>query len=57
MARKFALLGTIFAAISIALGAFGAHALKSILRPVTPLGGVCFILGWGIWGYQIYRSK
>ena len=130
MARKFALLGTIFAAISIALGAFGAHALKSILPaesliifetgvryqfmhsialiilslyvskvstpaslnkvgnlfwvgivlfsgslyglafqplfqfsykmilgPVTPLGGVCFILGWGIWGYQIYRSK
>ena len=30
MARKFALLGTIFAAISNALGAFGAHALKSI---------------------------
>jgi len=130
MARKFALLGTIFAAISIALGAFGAHALKSILPaesliifetgvryqfmhsialiilslyvskvstpaslnkvgnlfwvgivlfsgslyglafqplfqfsykmilgPVTPLGGVCFILGWGIWGYQMYRSK
>jgi len=130
MARKFALLGTIFTAISIALGAFGAHALKSILPlesliifetgvryqfmhsialiilslyvskvstpasfhkvgnlfwvgivlfsgslyglslqplfqfsykmilgPVTPLGGVCFILGWGIWGYQMYRSK
>jgi len=31
MARKFALLGTIFAAISIALGAFGAHALKKVL--------------------------
>ena len=30
---------------------------KMILGPVTPLGGVCFILGWGIWGYQIYRSK
>lgn len=130
MARNFALLGTIFAAISIALGAFGAHALKNILPPesliifetgvryqfmhsialiilslyvskdttpasfhkvgnlfwvgivlfsgslyglslqpifhfsykmilgpITPLGGVCFILGWGIWGYQIYRSK
>jgi uncharacterized membrane protein YgdD (TMEM256/DUF423 family) len=136
MSRKFALLGTLLTAISIALGAFGAHALKSILPmesltifetgvryqfmhsialivlslyismdtksdtlhkvvsfnkvgnlflvgmalfsgslyglsfqplfqvsykmilgPVTPLGGVCFILGWGLWGYQIYRSK
>ncbi|TRZ77599.1 MAG: DUF423 domain-containing protein, partial [Chitinophagaceae bacterium] len=31
MARKFALLGIIFAGIAIALGAFGAHSLKSIL--------------------------
>lgn len=130
MARKFALLGILFAGIAIALGAFGAHALKSILPaeslaifetgvryqlmhsiafillslyitkdsnpnslhkvgylfgigiilfsgslyglslqplfafpykmilgPVTPLGGICFMLGWGIWGYHIYKSK
>ncbi|NCW12250.1 MAG: DUF423 domain-containing protein [Chitinophagia bacterium] len=130
MARKFALLGTLLAGISIVLGAFGAHALKQflpmdslaifetgvryqlihslaliilshaiakdetttslrnvgqlfcigillfsgslyglalqpltmvsykmILGPVTPLGGLCFISGWGLWGYHIYRSK
>ena len=130
MARKFALLGTFFAGIAIALGAFGAHALKSILPedslaifetgvryqfmhsnafillslylsknsnshsfhkvgylfgagiilfsgslyvlsfqplcsfsykmivgPLTPIGGICWMLGWGIWGYQIYKSK
>ena len=134
MARKFALLGTIFAAISIALGAFGAHALKSILPldsliifetgvryqfmhafalmglsiygslqavkqkapiglgwsahffivgvflfsgslyaltflsltsypwarflgPITPLGGLCFILGWAFWVRAVYLDK
>ena len=32
---RFAFLGALFAASSVAAGAFGAHALKSILDPAT----------------------
>ncbi len=129
MVRKFQLLGITYAGLAVILGAFGAHALKSILTidqiatfetgvkyqffhglallvlslfitqnrdskwlpragilmsvgvvlfsgsiyilatrslfpftvgnwigPVTPLGGLCFILGWISWAVAIIRG-
>ncbi len=129
MVRKFQLLGIAYAGIAVILGAFGAHALKSVLTadqiatfetgvkyqflhglallvlslfvtqhmdskwlqragifisvgvvlfsgsiyilatrslfpftvgnwigPVTPLGGLCFILGWISWAVAIIRG-
>lgn len=35
MARTFLLLGSLFAFLSVALGAFGAHALKTRLEPAS----------------------
>jgi uncharacterized membrane protein YgdD (TMEM256/DUF423 family) len=127
MNRTIALTGTILLLISILLGAFGAHALKEVLReeqlvsfetgvryqmihglgllilglnaerhkfqlktiywlllsgvflfsvsiyflamqdvlgmklkflgPITPLGGLLMMLGWSVYGFQIFRSK
>jgi uncharacterized membrane protein YgdD (TMEM256/DUF423 family) len=134
MHRKILMLGLIFAAIAVLLGAFGAHALKTMVRvdklqifetgvryqfmhamaliclaiysqqqhisiqeqkgigwaahffvagtllfsgslyfltlissvahpllrfigPITPLGGLCFILGWFFWGRVVYLKK
>jgi uncharacterized membrane protein YgdD (TMEM256/DUF423 family) len=134
MHRKILILGLIFAAFSVLLGAFGAHALKSMVRedklqifetgvryqfmhamalitlaiyyhhqhlsikeqkwigwaahlfiagtilfsgslyiltllsatnhplirfigPITPLGGLCFILGWCFWLWAVYLKK
>jgi uncharacterized membrane protein YgdD (TMEM256/DUF423 family) len=127
MNRTIALTGTILLLISIVLGAFGAHALKELVKeeqlisfetgvryqmihglallvlglnasrhsfqlkpifrllligvilfsvsiyflslqdvlevklkflgPITPLGGLLMIVGWGVYGIQLYRSK
>ena len=127
MNRSVALTGTILLLISIVLGAFGAHALKELVKeeqlisfetgvryqmihglallvlglnasrhsfqlkpifwllligiilfsvsiyflslqdvlevklkflgPITPLGGLLMIVGWSVYGIQLYRSK
>lgn len=120
--RRFVLLGSIFAGLGVAAGAFGAHMLKSVLDPpmlavydtatryqmyhalgimlaglaarvcddgrfalagwlfaagivlfcgslyavallgirglgaVTPLGGVAFMIGWGVLGWRAWKQ-
>ena len=122
MSKSFFLLGTFFSFLGVALGAFGAHALKQKLTPealqtfevgvryqmyhafalfvvawaiqtwnlspaaasgwwftagiilfsgslytlaltgipwfgiVTPFGGICFLLGWVLLGWQVWKA-
>ena len=57
MDRLFLRLGAVAGFVGVALGAFGAHALRARLYVlaltgttavgiVTPLGGLCFLAGW-----------
>jgi len=34
-----------------------ANAIKSILGPITPLGGLCFILAWALWLKLVLKHK
>jgi uncharacterized membrane protein YgdD (TMEM256/DUF423 family) len=34
-----------------------ASPLLSVLGPITPLGGLCFILAWGIWLRLVLMHK
>lgn len=29
----------------------------SVLGPITPMGGLCFMLGWAIWGRAVWLNK
>ena len=33
------------------------HPLIRYIGPLTPLGGLCFILGWLNWARVVYQSK
>jgi uncharacterized membrane protein YgdD (TMEM256/DUF423 family) len=34
-----------------------AVGISRILGPITPLGGLCFILGWAAWARQVLIHK
>ena len=36
---------------------WGIGALKSIMGPITPLGGMCLIIGWAILSFKILKAK
>jgi len=36
---------------------FTTNSLARLLGPITPLGGLCFILGWAFWIRAVYLDK
>lgn len=32
-------------------------SLAFVLGPITPMGGLCFMLGWAIWGRAVWLNK
>ncbi len=36
---------------------FNTNSLARLLGPITPLGGLCFILGWAFWIRAVYLDK
>lgn len=71
MDRVFFVLGCVLAGSAVALGAFGAHALKARLAPemlavydtgvrgwgaVTPIGGLAWLAGWAALAWGAWRS-
>jgi uncharacterized membrane protein YgdD (TMEM256/DUF423 family) len=54
------LLGTLFFSGSLYALAFQPLLLVSYAKwmgPITPIGGLCFILGWGLWARAVYHDK
>ena len=47
MARLFFAIGSLFGFLGVALGAFGAHALKARLDADLLAGWLC--LAWAVW--------
>lgn len=33
------------------------NAMAALFGPITPLGGLCFMLGWTCWGWIILKNK
>ena len=52
-AKFFLACGALSAALSVGLGAAGAHALHR----VTPWGGMAFILGWIAFAVGVISSR
>jgi uncharacterized membrane protein YgdD (TMEM256/DUF423 family) len=54
------LLGTLFFSGSLYALAFQpllAISYTKWIGPVTPMGGLCYILGWGLWAHHVYTDK
>ena len=56
----FFVIGTILFSLSIYLLAtreiFGISSWKTVLGPITPLGGLCLILGWTVFCHCAWKS-
>lgn len=56
----FFIIGTLLFSISIYLLAtrdiFGISSWKTVLGPITPIGGLCLILGWAAFCYCALKS-
>ncbi len=59
-AARFFMVGTLFFSGSLyilTLLSPADHPLIRYIGPLTPLGGLCFILGWLNWARVVYQSK
>ena len=59
-ASNFFLLGTLFFSGSLYLLSFQslcAYNYARIIGPITPIGGLCFILGWASWVRVVWLHK
>jgi uncharacterized membrane protein YgdD (TMEM256/DUF423 family) len=59
-AAHFFIVGTLLFSGSLyllTLIATPTHPLISFIGPITPLGGLCFILGWFTWWRVVYLNK
>ena len=57
---QFFLLGILFFSGSLYLLTFQtlcSYNYSKIIGPITPLGGLCFILGWAFWAAHVWRHK
>jgi uncharacterized membrane protein YgdD (TMEM256/DUF423 family) len=57
--RRLAMAGWLFATgIVLFCGSLYGIALAGLkwLGPITPLGGLTFIIGWGIFGWRVWRG-
>lgn len=41
----------------LALQPLFSFQFASWLGPITPIGGICFMSAWVLWGYYIYKTK
>ena len=59
-AAHFFIVGTLFFSGSLYLLTLlpaSYHPLIRFIGPITPLGGLCFMLGWLSWGRVVYLNK
>jgi len=59
-AGHFFIIGTLFFSGSLYLLTLltsTSYPITRILGPITPLGGLCFILGWAFWIREVFVHK